>query len=60
MKNFEIFKKFEQDDNIKNAKLNSFLDDYRTQVIFMLLTMFTRAGNRQSRKYSYSEVTLVI
>jgi len=45
MKNFELFKKFEDDDNVKNAKLSRFLDDYRTQLIFMMLTIYALFGD---------------
>lgn len=45
MKSFEIFKKFEDDDNVKNMKISTFLDDYRTQAIFMILTIFALFGD---------------
>lgn len=43
--NFEIFKKFEIDENIKNQKLSTFIDDYRVQTLFMVLTIYTLFGD---------------
>lgn len=45
MKSFEIFKKFEEDDNIKNDKLSKLLDDYRVQTIFMIMTIYALFGD---------------
>lgn len=45
MKSFEIFKKFEDDENIKNEKLCQFLDDYRVQAVFLMMTIFTLFGD---------------
>jgi hypothetical protein len=45
MKSFEIFKKFEEDENIRNEKLSFFLDDYRTQTIFMIITIYALFGD---------------
>lgn len=45
MKSFEIFKKFEDDDNIKNDKLSRLLDDYRVQAILMVFTIYALFGD---------------
>ena len=45
MKSFEIFKKFEDDDNIKNEKLSRLLDDYRVQAILMIFTIYALFGD---------------